>query len=83
MSKPANKWKLGSISLCEWHNQTQSGKELVSYQLQKSYKSGDEWKTTDNLQLADIPIAIELLTFALKEAKVKQGEQSIYDSPFQ
>ena len=74
MGKPVNKWKLGSISLNEWHNTSQSGKNIVSYQLQRSYKSGEEWKTTDNLSLADLPLAIEVLSLALKDAKVKQGD---------
>jgi len=74
MSKPVNKWKLGSISLCEWHNTSQHGKTLVSYQLQRSYKSGEEWKTTDNLGMAELPLAIEVLTLALKDAKIKQGD---------
>lgn len=46
-NKPVQKFKFGAIEIAIWKNE-KDGKTWYSYTLQKSYKEGEEWKTTQN-----------------------------------
>jgi len=57
-SKPEHSIKVGGIQLSIWSNETPKG-NFQSITIDKSYKSGDEWKRTKSFKPADL-IKIQL-----------------------
>ena len=46
--KPKATYQVGSAKVIVWDNKTKDGKTWKNYQIQKVYKKGDTWKTTDS-----------------------------------
>lgn len=52
---PVSKVKKGTVEITGWKNE-KDGKTWISYQLQRSYKVGEEWKQQKiTLQHSDLP----------------------------
>ena len=66
-TKPVKKFRLRGVSVSVFGNTAKAGgKDLTFHKtsLQKSYREGDEWKTTQSLGRDDLPIAALLLNQA-------------------
>ena len=57
--KPATKFRIGLITATVWKNDN-----FYSVELSRSYKDGDEWKTSNGLGHADLLNAARVLTRA-------------------
>lgn len=56
-NKPIQKLKLNGIEIAVWEKETEEGKKLYSYSIQKSYKKADgEYANTNFLNKADLAI---------------------------
>ena len=53
MSRPVKTWKFGRVDLAMWKFEN-NGKINYSFTIQKSYKSGEEWKQTGYLAESDL-----------------------------
>lgn len=56
-NKPTRVFKQGVVSISVWEKEGMPTK----YSVQKSYKKDDEWKFTNNLDLADLYIVQKLI----------------------
>lgn len=65
-AQPAHKFRIGNVTATVWKNG-----DYHSVNLSKSYKDGDEWKSTDSLSHGDLLNAAE----ALKRAEAWISEQ--------
>ena len=61
---PVKKVKVGAIEVAIWENSSKDGKKFFTTTMDRSYKTGEDWKKTASLRDADIPKAI----LALQEA---------------
>ena len=58
-NKPIHTVKVGAIQFSVWENEVGKDKNIMrSVTIDKSYKSGEEWKTTKNFSANDIPKVI-------------------------
>jgi len=55
-SKPVFTTKYGAVQLAVFENDIGEGKTVRSVSISKSYKSGEEWKTTTNFKGQDLPL---------------------------
>lgn len=60
MSKPAHKFRNGVLQVTIWRNISEKG-PWYSVQPTRSYKQGDDWKTTDSLYADDLLAMAKLL----------------------
>lgn len=56
-NKPVKRFRIGLVEAAVWKNQN----KFYSVTLSRSYKDGDEWKTTDQLGAADLLNAAQVL----------------------
>jgi hypothetical protein len=81
-TKPAQVYRLRGISVSIFRNEAkQEGRSVPYYKvsLQRTYKSGDEFKTTTVLSRDDLPVAELLLKKAwqfILEAEAEQGSDA-------
>ncbi len=75
-NKPAFSIRVGGTQISVWENETDKG-VMRSITMLKSYKAGDEWKTTTNFKPQDLALlkigmdkAMEFIY--LKEDEVKE-----------
>ena len=77
-AKPFFSLRVGAISVAVWANEreTQYGvKTFFSFSAKRSYKSGDEWKTTDNFDADDVPELMLALNEAYRAVKLRDPSQ--------
>ncbi len=79
--KPVQTFRLKAISASVFENESEDGKtSFHKVSLQRSYRQGDEWKTTQSLSQDDLPIAALLLQkaweFILETEAKGNGEES-------
>lgn len=80
MDKPKYKWSSGSVTATVWINTTKktvNGKEIEvewpSVQIVRNYKDKkDEWQSTSNFRLIDIPDVMTVARHAFDELRVRQ-----------
>ncbi len=66
MAQPEKTFRLGHCSASVFVNKArESGSSFRSVSLQRRYKDGDEWKSSTNFSLADLPHAITVLQWAM------------------
>ena len=76
-NKPVKKFRSGQVTATIWENlleqKDQDPKFIQSIKLEKSYKDKDEnWKTTNNLSVADLNKAILVLQKANEFCNLKE-----------
>ena len=57
MVKPIGKYRKGQVTLTVWNNEKEVNgikTEYQTFQIEKSYKDGEEWKTTNTFQKKDL-----------------------------
>ena len=62
---PIFKKKFNGIEVALWKREHE-GKHYYSVSANRSYKAGDEWKTTSSFDLSEIDLVIDFLTQAKK-----------------
>ena len=77
MTKPDKKIRVGCCTATIWTNEKEiDGKkmEFKSVSIDKNYKQGEDWKTTNSLSTGDIPKMILALQEAYKHISMKEDE---------
>ena len=65
------------MTVTEWENEKEyngSKVKVSSFTIQKSYKDGDEWKTTTSFNTNDLPRLIAALQRSFNNTILKEGE---------
>ena len=70
--KPVKSIKVGGVEVAVWENTNKEGKPFYTTTLDRSYKTGEEWKKTASLRNTDLPKAILALQEAYKFALLKE-----------
>jgi len=80
-NKPEKTFRIGYVSASVFVNHSESGsgrdksvREFRNVQLQRSYKDGTEWKTSNTFGLSDLPSAIRVLELALHHVEEKEAD---------
>ncbi len=60
-NKPVKSFRLRGITASIFENSSEDGKSFYKVTLQRSYKQGDEWKSTNSFGRDDLPL-VSLLT---------------------
>ncbi len=60
-NKPVKSFRLRGITASIFENSSEDGKSFYKVSLQRSYKQGDEWKSTNSFGRDDLPL-VSLLT---------------------
>ena len=53
-NQPAAKFRVGFINATVWKNNSDGGNSFYTTVLSRSYKDGDDWKQTNNLNQGDL-----------------------------
>ena len=57
--KPVHEIRMGAVKAAVWENQTEAGiRHNVS--IQRLYKDGDDWKTTESFGRDDLPLVAKV-----------------------
>ncbi len=64
------------VSVSVFENQSQEGKTYYKASLQRTYKEGDEFKTTSSLSRDDLPVATMLMQKAYEFILDAESKQS-------
>ncbi len=78
---PEKKFKAGAVSAIIWRNETAKG-SYASVQLDRRYKDGEIWKSTNSLRINDLPKAVLVLSKAYeylvsREETIPEKEDSV------
>ncbi|MCX8158499.1 MAG: hypothetical protein N3D73_02415 [Candidatus Diapherotrites archaeon] len=75
MPYPVRKFRVGSISVAIWQNDSKDGNKFYSVTLDRRYKDKDgSWKSSNNLGINDLPKAILALQKAYEFVLFKEPE---------
>lgn len=69
---PKAKFSAGQIQVAIWENIDKEGNLRQSVSITKRYKSGEEWKSTNSMNLNDLPKAIVALQKAYEFMALKE-----------
>lgn len=76
--RPAMKVRTGSLVITTWENKKKNkeGNEftILSHQVEKNYKDGEEWKTTNSVNTDELLPLAEALRRTWKKARMKEEE---------
>ncbi len=73
---PKAKFSIGQIQVAIWENQSGEGIPRHSIRLTKRYKDGEDWKSTNSLNINDLPKAILALNKAYEFVLLKDQAQN-------
>lgn len=74
---PIAKFSAGSIQVSVWQNETKEGNAFHSVSIQKNYKVGEQWKSTNSMKLNEIPKAILALQKAYEHLALKEYDSEL------
>jgi hypothetical protein len=80
MAGPVKKVSVKGINVAVWSNTFEKNGqsfEKLSVSLSKNYKQGDEWKSTNNLAMEDLPYAILALQKTFADNYVKDEIEDV------
>jgi len=79
MVEPEKKYRAGQVSATVWKNTKEveingekQNKDFYSVQVEKSYKDGDDWKSTNNFNQNDLPKLSLVVEMAYKYISMKE-----------
>lgn len=78
--RPEKKFSTGAISAAVWCNETVKDGKASSFHtvsLQRSYKKGDKWETTQSFRLNDLPKAALVIEEAYKYLVMHRAEEQV------
>jgi hypothetical protein len=67
--KPATTIKFFPLSAAIWRNETKDGKAFYSVTFERSYKDGDNWKSSDSFNGSDLLLLAKLADQAHTEVE--------------
>lgn len=70
---PKAKFSAGPIQVAVWENEGKEGKSYTTVSLDKRYKVGEEWKSTNSMKVNELPKAILALQKAYEYLCVKES----------
>jgi hypothetical protein len=76
-TKPVKVFRLRGISASVFENQSKSGESFHKVSLQRTYKDGDEFKTTTSFSRDDLPVCVHVMQQAwafILDAESKRGQ---------
>jgi hypothetical protein len=74
--KPASKVSLYPVSAAIWRNTTKDGKAFYSVTFERSYKDGDNWKSSDSFSGTDLLLLEKVAFMAYQEvAKLRTSDK--------
>jgi hypothetical protein len=78
MAKPEKSFRVGPISASVFVNEPKGKAKRVfrSVSLQRRYKDGEQWKTSNSFTLGDLPTAIAVLHMAMNHMVVQDAEST-------
>lgn len=59
-NRPVQEIRMGRVKAAIWENETQNGPRF-SVTVQRIYKDGEEWKTSDSFGRDDLPLLAKVL----------------------
>ena len=71
---PIAKYSVGNISVAVWENESKEGNSFNTVSLQRSYKVGEEWKSSTSLNVNDLPKASLALQKAYEHLSLKEND---------
>lgn len=75
--KPASKVSLYPVSAAIWRNTTKDGKAFYSVTFERSYKDGNDWKSSDSFSGSDLLLLEKVAFMAYQEvAKLRANDKS-------
>jgi hypothetical protein len=74
MQKPERTFRIGAVSASVFVNKADGDRDFRSVSLQRSFKTGEEWKTATNFTLSDIPAAVAVLQMAMHHVAEREGQ---------
>ncbi|HLC79851.1 MAG TPA: hypothetical protein VJG83_05535 [archaeon] len=69
---PKAKFSAGTIQVAVWENESKEGKKYSTVSLDKRYKVGDQWKSTNSMKVNELPQAIVALQRAYEFLALKE-----------
>lgn len=76
--QPEKKFRAGGVTATVWKNKVKDkeGKEfdVHSISVERSYKDGEDWKTTNNMKLNDLPRVELVCRLAYEYIVIKEEE---------
>lgn len=74
-NKPIKTYRVGTLTLTMWENETEDNNKVKSFSFKRSYKNDqDEWNQTQNLRTNDLLKLCMLLQEAYKENMISVEE---------
>lgn len=74
LQMPRARFKAGGIQVAVWDNASREGQVYQTISIDRSYKAGEEWKTTKSFRANDLPKAILALEKAYEYLALKHDE---------
>ncbi len=71
---PRARFKAGGIQVAVWDNVSKEGQVYQTISIDRSYKAGEEWKTTKSFRASDLPKVILALEKAYEYLALKHDE---------
>ncbi len=73
---PKMKFSAGGIQVAIWENTTKEGKAYNTVSLDKRYKVGEQWKSTNSMKVNELPKAILALQRAYEYLSLREQESA-------
>ncbi len=71
---PRARFKAGGVQVAVWDNVSKEGQLFQTVSIDRSYKAGDEWKTTKTFRSNDLPKMILALEKAYEYLALRHDE---------
>ncbi|MBI2598559.1 MAG: hypothetical protein HYW50_05195 [Candidatus Diapherotrites archaeon] len=69
---PVHRISVGGIQVAIWENESKEGKTFNTVTLDRRYKVGEEWKSTNSFKVNDLPKASLALQKAFEYLSLKE-----------
>ena len=79
-NQPVKKFRLRGISASVFENQTEKGQTYFKVTVQRSYKDGKTFKSTNSFSRDDLPLLTEVANAAWREILKRESEMSASES---
>ncbi len=80
---PRARFKAGGIQVAIWDNASKDGQIFQTVSIDRSYKAGEEWKSTKSFRANDLPKAILALEKAYEYLSLRQDELTSTAAPYE
>lgn len=74
MAQPEKTFRIGSCNASVFVNKGEGKRTFRSVSLQRRYKDGEEWKSSNSYGASDLPAAIAVLQLAMHHVASKEAE---------